>query len=237
MLRFKSTIAALTAIVACSSVAAAPRIEVGAGISQAAIHDDGVWYQKAFPHKLNTRSPTLLLGLTDDWNSRWRWHLDVVYLGRNSVDSWDTPNDENYNPRQPTGCNGVCLPLVNYKGSGSVAGIAATAEMHTSGTTQVGVEAGPFLYYASWKLQVPGWYPSVQTAPGIFQQSDAPTNLAYNDKHIALGWVVGLRAQRGPWSLSYRLYADKQGFKGHGSDPWPPIWEYHHTVMVVYTFN
>lgn len=228
----KSTCVAILLLAA--TAAQAQRLEVGVGSSIAVIHGDGVWYQRAFPHDLDTRAPAFKVGLTGDISPRLSWHLDAVHLGRNSVNSRSTPHDENY--IKGVGYNGTALPLANYIGTGKVYGFAATLEAHTTGDTQYGVEAGPFIYRSKWRMSVPDWYPAQQTGPSTFVAAGPVAPVWADQAQWALGGVVGLTARKGPVGLSLRVYLDGKGFKGHGSDPWPPIWKRHIVLMATYRF-
>ena len=220
------------ALLTASISAHAAQIEVGAGVAQAQT-TNGLWYQNGFEHTLKTRSPAFMVGVTGAISPRYSWHVDAVDLGSYSVNSWDTPNDANYSGH---GYRGNALPLANYIGSGSVYGIAATLEAHTRGVWQAGIEAGPFLYHATWNLQVPDWYPSAQVRPLVFQQSGPIQPISYSQSHWQIGYVIGATVRRGPWAVSLRMYKDGHGFSGHGSDPWPPMWSSQTVAMVTYTF-
>lgn len=208
----------------------AAQIEVGAGIAQSDTHGDGTWYQDAFQHQLDLRSPAFMVGLTGAFSEHFAWHLDAVSLGRYSVDSWDTPSDADYSAYEHG--SGHHLPLVHILGSGSVYGVAATLEAHTQ---HFGVEAGPFLYHASWNLSVPNW--QAQTgSPGNVEWNSHDGALYSEQSHWAIGGVVGVSLHSGAWTLSLRRYFDGKGFAGHGADPWPPLWKSQTVAMVTYTF-
>lgn len=209
-------------------------LEIGAGMAQARDHGNGTWYQDGFPHSLKLTSPALSIGLHGDFAPWLAWHADAVYLGTYSVDSLDTPNDANYSATSPTHCNGACLPLAHYTGSGSVYGLATTLEAHTQGPWQFGIEGGPFIYHRSWSLVVPDWYPSTQTSPGVFSQGPV-TPISTSDSGWALGGVVGVAIQHSGIGLSLRYYSDGKGFPRNG-DPWPPIWSGQTVVTLTYRF-
>jgi hypothetical protein len=225
-----------TLAVAIAPAASAIQWEIGAGQSFAKEHGDGVWYQTRFPHKLDLRSAAFKIGATGEFGPSLRWHVDAVHLGRYGSDAFATPHDDNYSKVSHTGCNGACLPLVRYTGEGTVGGFAATLEAHTTGTWKLGAEVGPFLYRASWKMRVPGWYPSALSSGGEFTPSAAPMNLDIDRSHWKVGGVVGVTVGHGSWNLSLRQYLDGAGFD-IGSDPWPPIWKRHTVLMLNYRFD
>jgi hypothetical protein len=220
---------------ACAPHANAASVEVGAGIAQAQTHGNGTWCQEGFAHTLKLQSPAFLLGVTGDISPRVRWHVDAVSLGTYSVDSWDTPVDANYNAATANHCNGTCLPLVHILGSGSVYGIAATLEAHTTGDWQLGVAAGPFLYRATWNLSVPNWQAATGSPGNVDWNSSGGVLYSYQN-HWALGYTVGASISHGPLAITLAYYADGHGFAGHGSDPWPPLWKGQSVVMVTYKF-
>ena len=223
----------LAGILACAPIAHAASIEVGAGVAQSSTQGDGIWYQEGFPHTLKLRSPAFLIGVTGDLTLHLAWHVDAVSLGSYSVDSWDTPNDANYSG---SGYRGNPLPLAHYMGSGSVYGVAATLQAHTQGKWQFGMQAGPFLYRSTWKLAVPDWYPSAETAPGVFAQTGPVSPIHVSQAQWALGYTVGATLTHGPLTLALTYYADGHGFKGHGADPWPPLWKGQTVLMLAYKF-
>lgn len=219
-----------------SMSASAFQWEVGAGKSFASAQGDGVWYQQAFPHALDLREAAFKVGITGEVNRHLRWHLDAVHLGRFSSDGMATPHDDNYSPSSANGCNGACLPLVRFTGSGTVGGLAATLEAHTRGPWKLGVEAGPFLYRSSWKMRVPGWYPSQQSKSGHFEAVASPRNLDFGAAEWKVGGVVGLTFGRGPWTLSMRRYLSGASLE-MGEGEWTPIWRSHTVLMVNRRFD
>ncbi len=232
-LRFIAAIAA--ALIVPTAAAAASRIEFGAGIARASTNGDGTWYQSRFQHSMNTSAPAFMVGASGDLSPRLAWHLDFVSLGHYAVDSLDTPNDANYAPDSPTGCNGACLPLAHYHGSGSVYGLAGTLEAHSDGPWRLGLELGPFLYRESWAVSVPDWYPSVQTGPSTFTAGPvSPVN--YSQAQWRLGGVVGLSLTHHGLGLRLRYFADGASFPGHGADGWPPLWHSHIVLMVTESY-
>lgn len=212
----------------------AAALEIGIGMAQSQDRGNGTWYQNGFPHTLGLRSPVAEIGLHGDFMPWLAWHTDLVDLGRYSVNSLDTP-DANYSATSQTHCNGACLPLAHYSGSGSIYGLSATLEAHTTGSWQIGIEAGPLLYHHTWALSVPDWYPSTETSPGVF--SAGPVSpVSTSDSGWALGGVVGLSLEHSGLGLSLRHYSDGKGFP-RGTDPWPPIWSGQTVLMLTYSFN
>ena len=228
----RTAIAAALAAAAFSAHAA--QIEIGAGQAKYQTLGNGTWYQDGFEHTLNLKSTAFMVGLTGDATRHVAWHLDYVYLGRASVDSWDTPVDANYAPQNANHCDGECLPLVHVQGSGTVQGIAATLEPHiTVSGFRFGVEAGPFLFFPSWSMSVPNWVTATGNRGNTDWQSTAAGNLYWQSGYRPqIGGVVGFSIERGAWGLRYRHYFDKtQG------GAFPAIWRSTDTLMATYRFD
>ncbi len=166
-------------------IAHAASLELGIGVSQMIHTRNTVWWQRGFPHTLSGRQPFIEIGLRGRMltHGAWRaaWHVDAVSLGHFGVNSEDTPRDSNYSGVPPTYCNGPCLPLANYIGSGRIYGVQALASLRFGGAWHVGIEAGPLLYWESWRLDVPNWYAPDGTV----------TPIASYSKQWALGFAGG----------------------------------------------
>ena len=204
----------------------AAQIEIGAGIAHATTQGNGTWYQDGFQHTLTLTQPVVEIGLTGRLTPRMAWHVDAVSLGRYSVNSEDVLPDANYSPTAPTHCTGPCNPFANFIGSGRVYGVQALLSRYTGGSWRFGVEAGPFLYHETWRLDVPNWYtPSGQPFP-----------IATDAARWAVGAVVGATVRHGPWTLALRYYADSKGFPGHAGN-WPPLWSGQTALVLGYRFG
>ena len=140
--------------------AKAMEMELGIGQTHFSHTPNGTWWQQGFPYKLDMSHLADSIGMTGRINSWLRWHTDYESLGRASENSWDTPSDANYSITTPNHCNGTCLPLANYVGSGSIRGIALTLapEYRIADDLRFFVNAGPFLYRSSWNEQVYNWF-------------------------------------------------------------------------------
>lgn len=163
--------------------------EAGLGLSVAQPVGNGGWYQQNLPYKLDLRSRTWMVGLTDDVAPGWAWHAQLVRLGRFSSDAQACDRDEDYDPvaQAPRAtCN-----VARYRGAGSMLGLAATIERYTMlNDWRVGAEVGPFVYRPDWKVQVDNWQPA-KDAPGM--------TIHYANPHEwQLAAVVGVSAGRGP---------------------------------------
>ncbi len=216
------------------SYAGAASLEMGAGVSSFQTLGNGIWYQEGFQNHLSLTSSTFLIGATGNLTPKVSWHVDYVYLGRASVDSWDTPVDANYAPQNSNHCNGACLPLVHVLGSGTVQGIAVTLEPHADfGGWRLGVEAGPFLFFPTWNMSVPNWVAATGNRGNTDWQSTTDGNLYWQSGYRPqIGGVVGLSVERGDWGLRYRHYFDKtQG------GAFPAIWRSTDTLTLTYTFK
>ena len=203
------------ALILCAALLAIPahaaQVEVGAGIAQANTHGDGIWYQSAFPHQLDLRSPAFMVGLTGALSPHFAWHVDAVDLGSYSVNSWDTYQDNFYNSTTHQ-CVSHCGDLLHFIGSGHIYGIAATLEAHTTGAWQIGVEAGPFLHHDTWSVRVPnyatmtGFGGSGSTACADQWGTTTGVDIARTCSGWKVGAVVGTSLRHGPLAFSLRYY-------------------------------
>ena len=203
--------------------------ELGIGASVYSKGPDGYWYQDAFAHKLRLEAPAFEVGLTGPiyQSANWGvdWHADWAWLGMVHTDAKAVPLDANYNTKTK-GCNGGCLPLADYRGSGHAQAFFLAIEPHYDiGKWRFGVEAGPSLYHASWTEDVSNIvYNNWQTAP-------VSMRLASTDGW-RLGAVVGASISRGPFSLVYQHFF----MKSSSSNPGPPIWHSVDSLFARYTF-
>lgn len=204
--------------------------EIGLGYSYAITNGDGTWYQKKFPHSMKRSRPVMLVGAYSEITPYINIHMDFVDLGNYSVDSQDTPSDANYNPKSPTGCNGACLPMAHYMGSGNIYGFQFPLEIHTNGNWKFGLEAGPFVYHSSWTVSVPNWYPSVQTSPTTW--TTGPITPVYrSNSNWFVGDMFGVSVEHDTYKVSLNYYYDGHGWPING-DPWEPLWSRHIVLFI-----
>ena len=228
-IRFFNRLWTIIALAICISLsirvsAHAAQFEIGAGFTHAHTRGNGTWYQDGFPHTLRLYQPALEIGVTGHVGSWLRWHIDAMDLGRFASNALAVP-DANYDPASPSYCAGPCMPTADYIGAGRITGVQALVSLHTRGPWQVGVEGGPFLYYETWRLDVPNWY----LVPG--QIIPITTYRA----RWAIGSVVGITLSRGAWTLAFLRYTDGAGF-GHHVFGWPPLWSNQSSITVLYRF-
>ncbi len=202
--------------------------ELGVGMAHAQQQPNGTWYQEGFAHTLRLNSPVVEAGVLGRWTRHVNWHVDAVYLGRVGVGSLDV-QDANYSLAGHD-CAGACMRLQHFTGAGTVYGVQALIDRHTTGAWQLGVEGGPFLYHASWALSVPDWYPST----GLTETA-APYPISRYNAAWALGWTAGVTMAHGPWQAALQYYADGQQFAGYvGGDP--TLWRGQFAATVAYRF-
>lgn len=105
------------------STAKADQWTVLGGVSKFQVHDDGVWYQEAFPYNFKLTPPSVGLRYDSDG-----WTVGYMNLGK--VTSYAKavaldgryPGDGGYNSATKS-CNGECWPLSTWYGKGDVQGI------------------------------------------------------------------------------------------------------------------
>jgi hypothetical protein len=155
------------------SAFAAPQIEVGLGFAAAQKEADGTWFQEKFPYQVDLRTKTWSIGVTDDINEDWRWHVAYVNLGKYSADAIAT-TDADYNPNKTPACNATpCVAQTRFVGNGTTNGLKATAEWHTKGDIQYGVSFGLFAFKPTWDEVLTDWTdsPTRPVVPGPLYHS------------------------------------------------------------------
>ncbi|MFS2103552.1 hypothetical protein [Ralstonia sp. Ralssp135] len=203
-------------------------LEAGVGGAAYSRGPDGYWVQERFPHKLQLTAPAYEVGFTGDLYraSRWgiSWHADWAWLGQIHTQSLATPSDDNYNPTSATGCNGECLPLANFRGSGHAQALLLTLEPHYDvGKWRFGIEAGPTLHRATWVEDVSNWH---GTAPWPITLRVSSTD----------GWrpgaVIGASVSYGNVSLVYQHFF----IKPSNNNLTPSIWHSVDLLLLRYRF-
>jgi hypothetical protein len=219
---------AFSTVAHADSIADYVHPEAGIGASLYSKGPDGFWFQEAFPHKMRLEVPAFEVGLTGpiyqaaNWGID--WHADWAWLGMVNTDAKAVPLDANYNAHTK-GCNGQCLPLADYRGSGHAQAFLLALEPHYDiGKWRLGVEAGPTLYHATWTEDVS----NIQYTAGADPIS---LRLASTDGW-RFGWVIGASVSRGPFSLVYQHFL----MKASSSNPAPPIWHSVDLLIARYRF-
>lgn len=165
---FSVFVAMVISFAVCLSASATPthdpdplfRVEGGIGYDYGVVQGNGIWYQEGFPYTLNLNHPTWMVGITGKVNRYMDWHIDYQNLGISRSDSLDTPDDANYNPANSPPCNGPCVAISNYVGSGSANGIKLLLDFHTLETPHkpvFGVSVGPYIFKPIWRETVYNW--------------------------------------------------------------------------------
>ncbi|CAG4889255.1 hypothetical protein [Paraburkholderia gardini] len=224
--------AAIAAALGCATVAAHAesffQLEAGVGGSGYSRGADGFWYQDGFEHKLQLTAPAFEVGITGDLYQASHWglsyHVDWAWLGTIHTQAMAVPNDYNYNV-VTKGCNGPCLPLANYAGSGHEQGFILTLDPHYDiGGWRFGVAAGPFIHHATWAEDVT----HIVYAPG-----DPAINL-----HMAstdgwrIGAVIGASVEYKRFSIAYQHFITHASYGNTA----PPIWHSVDLLIARYRF-
>lgn len=225
--------AAIAVMLALASVGAHAQdwfqFEAGIGGSAYNKGQDGLWYQAGFEHKLQLTAPAVEVGITGDLYAARNWgiayHADYAWLGTIHTDAQAVPLDANYNA-QTKGCNGPCLPLARYRGTGHEAGFALTLEPYYKvGAWRWAVEAGPFIHRTVWADDVTNiYYSHTQTTPISMQ-------LVSSDGW-RVGAVVGASVGYGNLTLAYQHFFTKAS----NSNAAPAIWHGVDTLLVKYRY-
>lgn len=202
--------------------------EAGIGFSHYLKKPDGYWYQDGFPHDMKMTTPAVQVGITDDlWqgdNFGIGYHADIVWLGTVHTKALAVPNDFNYNTTTK-GCNGPCLPLATYTGSGHDQGVMLTLEPHYDYKGwRLAFEGGPYLHRPTWSEVVTGVQYTAESAPVTVHSE--------NITKWTLGYVAGTSIGYKNFTLSYQYFSN-DGVKG---DPASTIWKGTHLFSVKYKF-
>lgn len=184
------------ALLGTIGAAQAAHLEIGAGHTYFKKVGNGTWYQSGFPYTMNLQSPTALIGVTGSFSRHFGYHLDYAYLGRASVNSWDTPSDANY---AALAHGEKCWPLSNFTGHGSASAFVLDLSTRMrEGHWHFSVLLGPDLYRTTWTETVYKWEPCRDCRQRTIQVHE--TNNQYE-----LGYNVGLNIRyKGVWGrVSY----------------------------------
>lgn len=177
--------------------------EVGVGAQHSQDMGDGTWIQQGLPsNRERTSGPAYMVGVTGTVFERSHWslgyHLDYVYFGGLSA-SVDGVGDNFYDPHAHK-VTGDAPPnaRAQFNGQGHTQGIQfLLAPGYSINGYKLSVEGGPWLYWATWH----------DTA--VNDGTHESTNLSHKT-HMQVGWVAGASVNRGPWSISYRHYFQRQ---------------------------
>lgn len=139
------------------------------GVSRFTKQNDGVWYQEAFPYKIDLTAPSVGFRYTEDADrDGLGWTAGYVHLGRVTSHAkavaldGRNPDDGGYNAATK-GCNGKCWPLSTWNGTGDVQGfyLGAVKQLNPDWA----VEGGVYLYRPTWVMDIPDWIPERDAAP------------------------------------------------------------------------
>jgi hypothetical protein len=218
------------ALLAVPLAAQAVGIEAELGVAYFADRGDGFWYQEGFPHILKLQSPAVSVGITGDAIRQGQyglaWHASYVYMGKVLSEALATPLDQNYNLKTKS-CNGECLPLAKWHGSGFSHGLRLTLEpyIHVYGW-RVGLEAGYYISKNFWRMEITG----VQTHPTVPPRDF----LGYDDGGWRAYHTFGASIGRGNFDIVLRHYRNQS--HADPSAKFPAIWSQTTTFTVRYKF-
>jgi hypothetical protein len=189
---------------------------------------DGYWYQEGFQNSLQLTPTAVEIGVTGDlWRRRsygLAYHIDWVYLGAVRTQAMATPDDANYDVSTKK-CNGKCLPLANFVGSGHDQGFLFSVEPYVVvDGWRLGAEIGPYLHKPLFSEVVYNWQPN----PNAPQQ----TVYARNMNRWVWSSMYGLSIGHNNFTLSYQYFSND----GVKNDPSSTIWKHTHLLSLKYKF-
>lgn len=203
----------LAALVAAPSYAGETTVLMG--VTQFQPHEDGTWYQKAFPYQLNMTSGSMGLRYdTTPDQSGLSYSVGYMHLGivtssaiATSIDG-KVPGDNGYNPAIQA-CNGDCGYLSHWYGHGSVQGVFGSI-VKSYGPWSI--EAGLYLYKPTWSVNIPDFVDLCRTCPS-YQVTVG------HEPIMQVGPMLGLRYRKDQWSLNLSMWQTQS----HG-DHWPSLY-------------
>ncbi len=211
-------------------IAHAMQFEAEIGGASFADRGDGFWYQEGFPHRLDLQTPAVSAGFTGDVMRYGRyglaWHADYVYIGKVHTAALAVADDANYN-LTTKGCNGECLPLGRWYGTGFSHGLRLTLEPYVMYRGwRFGVEAGYYISKNYWKMNVQDWQPTFDAIPRELT--------VYDDGNWRAYPTFGLSIGRENFDVLLRHYRNQSR-----TDPTtgsPAIWSYTTSLTIRYRF-
>lgn len=156
-------------------------VEASIGSAQAQMPPDGQYWQEPFKHQFKLQGQAASLGVTGTFaalRQSMRWRLYGLYLGKFSG-SADAVQDEQYDPRSPTGCvSAGCGGFNHYDTEMTTRGIVGTLapEFRLGGFT-LSPEFGLHAYIPKMDERV--------------SNTDAPSANPSYDYHYKGGWNLG----------------------------------------------
>lgn len=209
------SVALMLTAMSCRAETSFFQIEAGIGGSAYKKAPDMMWYQEGFSHNLQLTAPAVEIGFTGPiyQSAHWGvdWHLDWAWLGTVHSDALATPDDGNYNPKTKS-CNGPCLPLARFKGSGHDQGFFFAIEPHIDyGGWRFGIEGGPYLHHVTWTEDV--------TDDRRWSNIPISIHAAYSSGW-QLSYMLGASVEYKRVALVYQYFESS----GKKSDPYGPIW-------------
>jgi hypothetical protein len=143
------------------------KLEFGAGSSNATRAEEGTWWQDQFEHHLQLKSRSYSIGVSGETPLKdLRWAARYVNLGQFSTRAIANADDnDNAQLRGSVSSDpnrGECKTTFaadcqyDWHGEGNISGFLATlgAEPFKAGPIHFGIEAGAYLYKATWRERV-----------------------------------------------------------------------------------
>jgi hypothetical protein len=206
------------------------QIEAGLGVTSAQKVGDGIFYSKGFSHSTPNGSwggrVGVVMNLIDAPGRSimpgLRMHADYYNFGKVKWSSMN-PQDEadfssigqqgGYNVKTGACIDDNCGVFRKFDSTGGIQAIALTLEpfWNIGGGWQLGIEAGPALYRATWT--------SVATAmsDGRFGPAGTQETLSHQPQ-VQLGALAGVNVSRGPIAIRANYLYAPVAYKADSSD-------------------
>ena len=203
-----------------STYAQAYDVELSGGYSLLTKGDNGTWYQDPFPSKIDLKSLSGSIGIRFNKENNNYWRFGYTYLGNYTSEAVATASDENYNPNNPpTYCNGKCWDMSHWYGHSVVQGLyLGKVYGYRPYGVKLGLEAGAFVYNASWTMTIPDWKHCESCAPEYLQvkRKNIPSITPYVSvgvNNVFLSYYLRVQGNGGGWPTVYHGPAYKAEYR------------------------
>jgi hypothetical protein len=214
------TIIVAALVAAFSTTAQAVDIELSGGYSKLTKGDNGTWYQDPFPSTIKLGSLSGSIGIRFNKENNNYWRAGYTYFGQSTSEAVATASDENYNPNNPpTYCNGECWDMSHWYGHGVVQGLYVSKVFGFQPYgREIDLEAGLFVYNASWTMTIPDWKHCKDCKPEYLQvkRKNIPSVTPFFSvgiDNVFLSYYARVQANGGGWPAVFHGPAYKLEYR------------------------
>lgn len=196
--------------------------ELAAGQSTYQKSDNGIFYQNGFENEFQLKSNFWSLGITKYIHPSIRYRIGYADLGWVSSYAKALPKDENYDPGTSR-CNGACLPLAQWHGSGKVEGLyfILSPEYVFNNKWKAFLDIGGWAYQATHSMIIPDTVSCDNCAPISYH--------FIHERKIDYGFVYGAGIEYDKTQLAVNFWQSNV----NGVDPNTDIGFYQGYTMTI----